>query len=209
MMYFIYVLYDTRRFRIWLALEPLHSRSLTLLCWIYVWVWVWCGLGLLQLLYNWTSHKIHTVPGFRLRRTTTFCSCYLCLSCTALGYCICTVGMLCFHCRLLLWWWGEEKWQGLKLSLHLMHGYNSSPAQIAGTRAEPQQIVAQRLLSCLQYPVPFKSSTKDLTWPTWTLFWHMMLTRGLSLYTNIGQGEYHRFQHGFWLRGVQPLSCRW
>ena len=28
-----------------------------------------------------------------------------------------------------------------------------SLAQIAGTRAEPQQIVAQRLLSCLQYPV--------------------------------------------------------
>ena len=27
-------------------------------------------------------------------------------------------------------------------------------AQIAGTEAEPQQIVAQRLLSCLQYPVP-------------------------------------------------------
>ena len=85
----------------------------------------------------------------------------------------------------------------------------TSLAQIAGTRAEPQQIVAQRLLSCLQYPVPFKSSTKDLTWPTWTLFWHMMLTRRLLLYTNIGQGEYHRCQHGFWLRGVQPLSCRW
>ena len=32
-----------------------------------------------------------------------------------------------------------------------------------GTRAEPQQIVAQRLLSCLQYPVPSKSSTVDLT----------------------------------------------
>ena len=29
--------------------------------------------------------------------------------------------------------------------------------QIAGTRAEPQQIVAQRLLSCLQYPVPYLS----------------------------------------------------
>ena len=29
--------------------------------------------------------------------------------------------------------------------------------QIARTRAEPQQIVAQRLLSCLQYPVPYLS----------------------------------------------------
>ena len=35
-----------------------------------------------------------------------------------------------------------------------------------GTEAEPQQIVAQRLLSCLQYHVPFKSSTEDLTQPT-------------------------------------------
>ena len=35
-----------------------------------------------------------------------------------------------------------------------------------GTEAEPQQIVAQRLLSCLQYPVPVKSSTEDLTRPT-------------------------------------------
>ena len=34
-----------------------------------------------------------------------------------------------------------------------------------GTEAEPQQIVAQRLLSCLQYHVPFKSSTEDLTRP--------------------------------------------
>ena len=31
------------------------------------------------------------------------------------------------------------------------------------TRAEPQQIVAQRLLSCLQYPDSNKSSTEDLT----------------------------------------------
>ena len=31
-----------------------------------------------------------------------------------------------------------------------------------GTEAEPQQIVAQGLLSCLQYPVPTKSSTVDL-----------------------------------------------
>ena len=35
-----------------------------------------------------------------------------------------------------------------------------------GTKAEPQQIVAQRLLSCLQYPVQAKSSTEDLTRPT-------------------------------------------
>ena len=40
--------------------------------------------------------------------------------------------------------------------------YRTNP----GTEAEPQQIVAQGLLSCLQYPVPFKSSTEDLTRPT-------------------------------------------
>jgi hypothetical protein len=38
-----------------------------------------------------------------------------------------------------------------------------------GTRAEPQQIVAQRLLSCLQYPVLAKSSTKDLAEPSFDL----------------------------------------
>ena len=32
--------------------------------------------------------------------------------------------------------------------------YTLRHTQIAGTRVEPQQIVAQRLLSCLQYPVP-------------------------------------------------------
>ena len=42
------------------------------------------------------------------------------------------------------------------------HGHRTNP----GTKAEPQQIVAQRLLSCLQYLVPFKSSTEDLTRPT-------------------------------------------
>jgi hypothetical protein len=36
-------------------------------------------------------------------------------------------------------------------------------AQIQEQEAEPQQIVAQRLLSCLHYPVPIKSSTEDLT----------------------------------------------
>ena len=43
--------------------------------------------------------------------------------------------------------WGGVNWQGL-------HRSGNQPAQITGTEAEPQQIVAQRLLSCLQYPVP-------------------------------------------------------
>ena len=52
--------------------------------------------------------------------------------------------------------WGED-WQSLK------------PCTNPGTRVEPQQIVAQRLLSCVQYPVLVKSSTEDLTRPTFCL----------------------------------------
>ena len=40
------------------------------------------------------------------------------------------------------------------------------PTTNHGIRAEPQQIVAQRLLSCLQHPVPIKSSTEDLSQPS-------------------------------------------
>jgi hypothetical protein len=54
---------------------------------------------------------------------------------------------------------GKKTWNGYYIPYFpVLHDLT----QIAGTRAEPQQIVAQRLLSCLQYPVPFKSSTKDL-----------------------------------------------
>ena len=60
-----------------------------------------------------------------------------------------------------------------------------------------------------------KSSTKDLTWPSLEIvFWHTYPFRGQRCrggvlihdycYSgNSGQGGYHRFQHGFWLRGVQ------
>ena len=73
----------------------------------------------------------------------------------------------------LVWGWRNGK-DGRKVGgdMHLVvHTFPSSSdlTQIAGTRAEPQQIVAQRLLSCLQYPVPFKSSTKDLTRPTYKI----------------------------------------
>ena len=34
--------------------------------------------------------------------------------------------------------------------------------QIAETRAEPQQIVVQRLLSCLQYPVPYTTRLQEI-----------------------------------------------
>ena len=47
---------------------------------------------------------------------------------------------------------GEEK--GRKRGGKGGGGADSYVKQIGGKRAEPQQIVAQRLLSCLQYPVP-------------------------------------------------------
>ena len=58
-----------------------------------------------------------------------------------------------------------------------------------GTRVEPQQIVAQRLLSCLQYPVLAKLSTEDLTRPSFCLLWNGVL---VYRYTNGGQGGYRR-----------------
>ena len=45
----------------------------------------------------------------------------------------------------------EMTYQGYRVSEIIVS------TQIARTRAEPQQIVAQRLLSCLQYPVPYLS----------------------------------------------------
>ena len=57
----------------------------------------------------------------------------------------------------------------------LRHKYNTSnstwtrPCTNRRTKAEPQQIVAQRLLSCVQYHVQIKSSTEDLTRPTFCI----------------------------------------
>ena len=53
--------------------------------------------------------------------------------------------------------------------IHILYQSQSdddTSQQIQEQEAEPQQIVAQGLLSCLQYPVPIKSSTEDLTRPT-------------------------------------------
>ena len=80
-------------------------------------------------------------------------------------------------CFLLPAWGGDGGWregeaeaEGEKrqsLSYNVMqHVRNRTNPE---TEAEPQQIVAQRLLSCLQYPVPIKSSTEDLTRPTFCL----------------------------------------
>jgi hypothetical protein len=71
-----------------------------------------------------------------------------------------------------------------------MHGSHIGAGTNLGTGVEPQQIVAQRLLSCLQYPVLTKSSTEDLTRPTFHL-----RCNGVAKYlnTNSGQGGYRRF----------------
>ena len=53
------------------------------------------------------------------------------------------------------------------INIYTIYRYNHRTN--LGTEAEPQQIVAQRLLSCLQYHVPFKSSTEDLTRPTFCI----------------------------------------
>ena len=47
---------------------------------------------------------------------------------------------------------GGRLWGGVNLTGTA--GFGNRPAQITGTEAEPQQIVAQGLLSCLQYHVP-------------------------------------------------------
>ena len=64
------------------------------------------------------------------------------------------------------------------------------------TEDEPQQIVAQRLLSCLQYHVPIKSSTEDLTRPAFCITVNYRVDQGYQN-SNTGQGEYRRCQHGF------------
>ena len=50
---------------------------------------------------------------------------------------------------------GEVNWWLSILAAYAV--IQQSLTQIAGTTAEPQQIVAQRLLSCLQYRVPYLS----------------------------------------------------
>lgn len=58
-----------------------------------------------------------------------------------------------FHCL-------YEPWLELKTPQSITR-IESAKAQICRTKAKPQQIVATRLLYCLQHPVLFKSSTKD------------------------------------------------
>ena len=72
-----------------------------------------------------------------------------------------------------------------------------------GTRVEPQQIVAQRLLSCVQYPVQTKSSTEDFTRPTFCIAVEYRVDPGAIRAPTLVKGGIVAVQHGFCLRGVQ------
>ena len=68
--------------------------------------------------------------------------------------------------------WSKKTWldnyrrsQSPKLLLQSAY-LDKSEKQIEGTQAKSQQIVAQRLLSCLQYLDATKSSAKDLSLPS-------------------------------------------
>ena len=87
--------------------------------------------------------------------TTTFVHVYVWV--VAWGaLCMFNNGGCCYQCgqavAALVDWGVGESWWTLHAVLHTTP-HHKSPEQ----EAEPQQIVAQRLLSCLQYPVPYLS----------------------------------------------------
>ena len=88
--------------------------------------------------------------------------------------------------------------------------------QIDGTKAKSQQIVVQRLLSCLQHLVPYLSRLQRIYLSQYlklqfSRHWHPISwnTRALQFYDvgyrkdtyrysrNIRKGDYRLFQHGF------------
>ena len=73
--------------------------------------------------------------------------------------------LVCFYTSCKYTIQGERYGGTFAHNMHKTHNTTTSRTN-PGTEAEPQQIVAQRLLSCLQYHVPIKSSTEDLTRPT-------------------------------------------
>ena len=99
--------------------------------------------------------------------------------------------------------------------------------QIVEDRAEPQQIVATRLLYCLQHPLPIQVVCKRFfpahiviaiheldsrpfrPLPVTRQLWYTSIRDALFLLISYKRDQHHRFQHRFWLRGVQPLSSVW
>ena len=99
--------------------------------------------------------------------------------------------------------------------------------QIVEDRAEPQQIVATRPLYCLQHPLPIQVVCKRFfpahiviaiheldsrpfrPLPVTRQLWYTSIRDALFLLISYKRDQHHRFQHRFWLRGVQPLSSVW
>ena len=99
--------------------------------------------------------------------------------------------------------------------------------QIVEDRAEPQQIVATRPLYCLQHPLPIQVVCKRFfpahiviaihevdsrpfrPLPVPRQLWYTSIRDALFLLISYKRDQHHRFQHRFWLRGVQPLSSVW
>ena len=99
--------------------------------------------------------------------------------------------------------------------------------QIMEDRAEPQQIVATRPLYCLQHPLPIQVVCKRFfpahigiaihevdsrpfrPLPVPRQLWYTSIRDALFLLISYQRDQHHRFQHRFWLRGVQPLSSVW
>ena len=93
------------------------------------------------------------------------------------------------------------------------HFFRKLPARFAVNKSRNKGLISvdrrTSLLSHVQYPVPSESSTKDLSLSVPERRLSMVLGRSLSLRVNTESGNIVAFQHGFWLRGVQSLSCRW
>ena len=104
---------------------------------------------------------------------------------------------------------------------------SGNPEQIVEDRAEPQQIVATRPLYCLQHPLPIQVVCKRFfpahivitirklgskpfrLLPIARQLWYTSIKDALFLRISYKRDQHHRFQHRFWLRGVQPLSSVW
>ena len=93
------------------------------------------------------------------------------------------------------------------------HFFRKLPARFAVNKSRNKGLISvdrrTSLLSHVQYPVPSESSTKDLSLSVPERRLSMVLGRSLSLRVNTKSGDIVAFQHGFWLRGVQSLSCTW
>lgn len=123
----------------------------------------------------------------------------VCLECVLVLFCV-----LCVVCCVVFVGGCEARFSFDRRSARAVCGYHKS-------RNKGLISVDRRtsLLSHVQYPVPSESSTKDLSLSVPERRLNVVLGRSLSLRVNTESGYIVAFQHRFWLRGVQSLSCRW